>query len=1439
MAMNRRTFLRTIRLKRVLHTMFNITIIIALLAAPFSSALAGGPTPKGEDKPKGPKKDQTSTTGDPIYTSGGEFRQYWTLLSLNSLIPIEFTLIYAPDLFNKGINYFGSFPFPPGVDLLAFSSNTIIRIKEYTDRQKSPAQRLVNIFRGDDTLVFQVDEQGNYIPVNPLKYQLKKLGSWYYLMDPEEELVYIFRSQNINLDLVYAWDTGSVDQFIYTEGQVAYIIDRNGNTLTYTYNQDNNPVHIEDGLGRALNFTYRTFGWFQYLSEVSDDDGRTVTFEYSSLNCRGGEQTVLTSFSDPEGNWTTFEYYDPQNTDCNLIQKIILPLGNAHLEQTWAKNPLGIDAVKTQTDAYGNQLTLDWELGENGEILTTVTYPDGTQREFVHLNDRFPIMTNDALGNSAGMDYNSDFQMTTITDRMGDTTEITYHPESGKIETYTNARGETTHYTYEPHAQTFTNPANNDQVTFTFYDLARVDYPDGSSEAYGFDEHWNVTEWIDQAGNIWKYSYNDRGQVVSETNPAGGTTEYTHNDDATLASSFSEETGLTLYDYDEYDRLTTITHSDGSQFTYIYDLMDRTTEIINENGNSITFTYDANGNVIAITDPAGETIEYVYDLMDRVIELREPTGGITTFTYDTMGRMSSVADPTNVTTRLSYDPNGWLSSFSLGDYTWSGEHDEEGILTSITSPSGNISRFLNDQIGAGIGSTSPLGNAYAVTRDFQNRITSYTNPRGLTTVYSYDPRGFLSSVTLPNGDQVSYTWNALWLLEEITDLNGNTWSFQSTQSGRYKAIVDPLGNTWEFTYNQRGWIDQILFPDGSTATHAFDQAGNVTEISFSDGTVIQFVYDEVDRITQTNGLSLVRGVGGRLIDTVNGETHYTATYDLAGRLTSVAYNDGAFTVTYTYDPSTGLLTGVSDDLTGTTIAFSYDEDLNLVGISRSNGVETRFTWDVSGNLVGIQDGDFTDLQYQLNENEHVTGYTGDMPINPMDLLTDSTLELSYDAASQISSPGYAYDAQGRMARSPEHTFKWDDASRLIAIDDEQLTYNGFNALTSSTKDGQQIAFDYNYAIETTPIVAERKPEGEPLRYYVWTPDGQLLYMIDARQGNQVYFYHFDHLGSTLALTDQAGKLTDAYAYSPYGQLLAHQGENDQPFTFIGEWGVRQADARGTLFYMRSRYYDALTGRFISRDPAWPDLLHPLYLSPYTYTGGSPTYTSDPSGLQVSAPYEVVTIYQLLDNLSRDAQQFNTYFEPNPKQEQKATTVKSKRLLNRLMGRRHEKALSLFDKFFNLIKKIRLTSSVPAGRALPWPLPKAWSQKVGKQVYKTIWHVGKNVFKASNAALAKTVTKIFSFASKANTISTLVQGAMGYYKVYKHFTSTNAQISHKVHEYRKAPWWSLTRLSVALGDYVGGLIYGKEDAFYSKTLEERGGYSTYEEYKAHLAEAKNR
>ncbi|MBI5417297.1 hypothetical protein HZA55_05045 [Candidatus Poribacteria bacterium] len=139
--------------------------------------------------------------------------------------------------------------------------------------------------------------------------------------------------------------------------------------------------------------------------------------------------------------------------------------------------------VKTQADAYTNTTTLS-----KTDTSTVVAGPDGTAQIFQFAGSNgAPSLITDAENKQANFTSSARGKITLIKDRMGATTSMTYHEQTGKIASITNSEGNTITNTYTEQDQTFTNPDNRETVIFTFYNLTRVDYPDGTNEQFTYD----------------------------------------------------------------------------------------------------------------------------------------------------------------------------------------------------------------------------------------------------------------------------------------------------------------------------------------------------------------------------------------------------------------------------------------------------------------------------------------------------------------------------------------------------------------------------------------------------------------------------------------------------------------------------------------------------------------------------------------------------------------------------------------------------------------------------------------------------------------------------------------------------------------------------------------------------------------------------------------
>ena len=121
-------------------------------------------------------------------------------------------------------------------------------------------------------------------------------------------------------------------------------------------------------------------------------------------------------------------------------------------------------------------------------------------------------------------------------------------------------------------------------------------------------------------------------------------------------------------------------------------------------------------------------------------------------------------------------------------------------------------------------------------------------------------------------------------------------------------------------------------------------------------------------------------------------------------------------------------------------------------------------------------------------------------------------------------------------------------------------------------------------------------------------------MIDVADSNAVYYYHFDGLGSVVALSDSNGDSCQSYEYSVYGQVAAEDPNFlTNPYMFTGrrfdiETGPPDT-RRVNLYYYRARCYNPHIGRFMQTDPVGYD----DGINWYLYCKNNPGRV-DPSGL---------------------------------------------------------------------------------------------------------------------------------------------------------------------------------------------------------------------------------
>ncbi|WCT56588.1 pre-toxin TG domain-containing protein [Paenibacillus kyungheensis] len=174
-----------------------------------------------------------------------------------------------------------------------------------------------------------------------------------------------------------------------------------------------------------------------------------------------------------------------------------------------------------------------------------------------------------------------------------------------------------------------------------------------------------------------------------------------------------------------------------------------------------------------------------------------------------------------------------------------------------------------------------------------------------------------------------------------------------------------------------------------------------------------------------------------------------------------------------------------------------------------------------------------------------------------------------------------------------------------------------------TVNGTTTKYVVNPEAVLSQVLMETDASGKPTAWYVYGNG-----LIGRQDANGAYqSYHYDRRGSTIALTDAKGQLTDTCSYGTYGESLGHEGTIEQPFQYNGRDGV-MTDPNG-LYQMRARYYNPEIKRFVNRDVLSGSIDDGLTINRYAYVNGNPISYIDPFGLSADSDEMFKTVGSFL------------------------------------------------------------------------------------------------------------------------------------------------------------------------------------------------------------------
>ena len=649
---------------------------------------------------------------------------------------------------------------------------------------------------------------------------------------------------------------------------------------------------------------------------------------------------------------------------------------------------------------------------------------------------------------------------------------------------------------------------------------------------------------------------------------------------------------------------------ESSPYLFGYDALGRQTSMKNpRHTQAAVTTYTTTGNqIVTNIDAAGNPTSYAYYPQGsvgagqiRTITLADATVQYRLYTlrgelkaswgsqlnptwneFDAFGQLSTlhtwqIAPALNIATPPSDPPAGsattsWnyqtatglliakRDAVSLGaDY----EYDVAGRLTKRT--------WARSQAGVRL--------ATLYTPNSFNEITSidYADNTPDVTI-AHDRLGRRSAVTQTNQSKISYAYDSANLA-----LDTETIQYDLDHNGSYE-FTRVLDRSRDFLNRDNGF----QLKDGTTlenqATYGY---------SATDGRLLNVVGggDVSSPQTFTYGYTS----NSNLLQTVTGPTH---------------------TVTNTWEPNRDVL-DTKENKVDSTVISNYDYAVNAIG--QRTAVATSGTafpalpswawgYDSLGQVVTADSNvSASDRAYQYDAIGNRKKSADSLTLPSSDNYTSNALNqyssLSINNQPSTINPSYDFDGNAiayplPVAPTTNSTLVWDAENRQISstVGSTTTTYlydAQFRRIAKATGgtvtlyiyDGWNSIAEYTQSVPAVSAVLSKTR--------LWGTDlsgsqqgaggvgGLLSETINNQPSTLNYFPTYDGNGNVSEYLSTTGTTAAHYEYDPFGHTVVN---SDTSNLFTYRFSTKPLDSMTGLCYYGYRYYNSVTGRWLSRDP---------------------------------------------------------------------------------------------------------------------------------------------------------------------------------------------------------------------------------------------------------------
>ena len=928
-------------------------------------------------------------------------------------------------------------------------------------------------------------------------------------------------------------------------------------------------IEHERADGSRMRYTYDGFG---RLVASTDPLGRTTRL------ARDGQGRVIRSYQ-PDGSQSEQHYDDATG---RLVQS---------------------------TDAAG--ATTHYRYDDWGR-LTEIQQADGSHQRYQYPEPQDSPLTCDSPS--------------AIEDPRGGTKSLGY-TSAGQLQSYTDCSGHSSHYRYD-----------------RFGDLIEATNALGERQRHERDAQGRITATQLANGQVERYHYNSRGQLVRiEPTTASEASGNTAQPPSAIELAYdlwgrlTQRThgGLGLgFSYDIAGRLTHITNENAAQSHFAWDAMDRLVQEVGFDTRLQRYAWDAAGQLTAASDGNARyqnTTQYQWDDAGRLKERTLPATATTPaqthrYQWDKAGRLEKASvyqHPRDLVTNLATQPD---INPDTATYLQSQIELQRDTLGRLSTETQRLYR-------PGPNGQPEVEFEHSISHQFDalgNRQASVLQGAGQIDWQLYGS-GHVHGLLHNGASLVDIERDGLHR-ETQRSLHGPNPNPNPSSALQIQRQWDSLGRL-QSIHTQglgAGATPQPLIGQLSQRRYHYDALGQLAGIQMSDQTM-RYGYDAAGRLRgaassltpqapQTITRWNIDPAGNRLpapsqdsqgpgIDwAAQVHAHWQQEhFNLLGQEQAAPQTHGPVTrwadnrigysadAVWRYDACGNRVEQLGQD--GRRLILGYDgghqlSEVTTQGPSIGDGQEqpvqastSRYTYDALGRRLK-KHSEQGKGQTTTTITTHYFGWDGDRLVHTehIDAQQPQHRQIShtvYEPGSFTPLVRLSTTANGPQAKPHALELAMQDGDDEEERQQVQDMLAGMpsdmrdmmdKSLRQAMRDGLPPSMQAMFGADESQNMAQRLSSMRE----------QLENQEQGKAPIQVHYYHCDHLGTPLALTDQQGNIAWAAKLDPWGNVEEEYNPNhiDQPIRLPGQHHDRETG----LYYNRHRYYDPKLGGYINQDP---------------------------------------------------------------------------------------------------------------------------------------------------------------------------------------------------------------------------------------------------------------